>query len=86
MAPGSEWPRMDRHDTGEACFVLDGEVINDGVRHPAGTQIVFAPGSRHRPRTDIGARLLGFNLEIGAYLGAGGDPAALSGQLHVQQG
>ena len=23
MAPGSEWPRMDRHDTGEAYFVLE---------------------------------------------------------------
>ena len=86
MAPGSEWPRMDRHDTGEACFVLGGEVIEGDVRHPAGTQVVFAPGSRHRPRTDTGARLLGFNLDIRAYLGAGGDPAALSGQLHVQQG
>lgn len=61
-------------------------MIDDEVRHPAGTQVVFAPGRRHRPRTDTGARLLGFNLEIGAYLGAGGDPAALSGQLHVQQG
>jgi hypothetical protein len=86
MAPGSEWPRIDRLDTGEACFVLVGEVIEGDLRHPAGTQVVFAPGSRHRPRTETGARLLGFNLEIGAYLGAGGDPAALSGQLHVQQG
>ena len=86
MAPGSEWPRVDRHDTGEACFVLSGEVIEGDARHPAGTQVVFAPGSRHRLRTETGAVLLGFNLEIGAYLGAGGDPAALSGQLHVQQG
>ena len=86
MAAGSEWPRIDRHDTGEAYFVLSGEVIEGDVRHPAGTQVVFAPGSRHRPRTDTGTCLLGFNLDVGAYLGAGGDPAALSGQLHVQQG
>lgn len=86
MAPGSEWPRIDRHDTGEAYFVLSGEVIEGDVRYPAGTQVVFAPGSRHRPRTDTGTRLLGFNLDVSAYLGAGGDPAMLSGQLHVQQG
>jgi hypothetical protein len=86
MAPGSAWPRIDRHDTGEAFFVLSGEVIEGDGRHPAGTQVVFAPGSRHCPRTETGAVLLGFNLEIGAYLGAGGDPATLSGQLHVQQG
>jgi ChrR Cupin-like domain len=86
MAPGSEWPRSDRHDTGEAYFVLSGEVIEGDARYPAGTQVVFAPGSRHRPRTDSGTRLLGFNLDVGAYLGAGGDPAMLSGQLHVQQG
>ena len=40
----------------------------------SGTQVVFAPGSRHRPRTDTGTCLLGFNLDVGAYLGAGGDP------------
>lgn len=86
MAPHSEWPRVDRHDTGEAYFVLSGEVIEGDARYPAGTQVVFAPGSRHRPRTESGTRLLGFNLDVGAYLGAGGDPTTLSGQLHVQQG
>lgn len=86
MAPHSEWPWTDRHDTGEAYFVLSGEVIEGEARYPAGTQVVFAPGSRHRPRTETGTRLLGFNLDVGAYLGAGGDPATLSGQLHLQQG
>ncbi|MGN6152115.1 MAG: cupin domain-containing protein [Lysobacteraceae bacterium] len=86
MAPGSLWPRIDRHDTGEAYFVLAGEVIESERRFGAGTQVVFAPGSLHRPRTEIGVRLLGFNLTAEAFLGAGGDPAALVGELHVPQG
>jgi mannose-6-phosphate isomerase-like protein (cupin superfamily) len=86
MAPGSVWPRFDRHDTGEAYFVLDGEVIEGEMRYPAGTQVVFPPGSRHRPRSETGARLFGFHLAAEAYLGAGGDPDAIVGQLHVQQG
>ncbi len=86
MAPGSVWPRIERHDTGETYVVLSGEVIEGDVRHAAGTQVVFAPGSRHRPRSDTGARLFGFHLVADAFLGAGGDPSLLSGQLHVQQG
>jgi hypothetical protein len=86
MAPGSVWPRIDRHDTGEAYCVLAGEVIESDRRFGAGTQVVFAPGSRHRPRTEIGVRLLGFHLTADAFLGAGGDPAALVGELHVPQG
>ena len=86
MAPGSVWPRFDRQDTGEAYFVLDGEVIEGEMRYPAGTQVVFPPGSRHRPRSETGARLFGFRLATAAYLGAGGDPDAIVGQLHVQQG
>lgn len=86
MAPGSTWPTVDHHDTGEAYFVLSGEVVEGDARYPAGTQVVFAPGSRHRPSTVIGARLLGFNLEADAFLGAGGDPVTLTGRLHLQQG
>lgn len=37
MAPGSVWPRVERRDTGEAYFVLSGEVIEGDLRHPAGT-------------------------------------------------
>jgi hypothetical protein len=86
MAADSVWPRVERHDTGEAYFVLSGEVIEGDMRYPAGTQVVFAPGSRHRPRTETGARLFGFHLVDDAFLGAGGDPGLLSGRLHVQQG
>ena len=86
MAPGSEWPWVDRLDTGEAYFVLSGEVIEGEIRHPAGTQVLFAPGTRRRPRSDIGARLIGFHLDTDAYLGAGGSADAMFGRLHLQQG
>lgn len=86
MAPGAEWPWADRLDTGEAYYVLSGEVIEGDARHRAGTQVLFAPGTRHRPRSDIGARLLGFHLEPDAYLGAGGNPETMFGRLHLQQG
>jgi hypothetical protein len=86
MAPGSAWPRAERTDTGETCLVIDGEAIEGEARYPAGTQVVFAPGSVLRLRTDTGARLFGFSLEPEAYLAAGGDPATLSGRLHLQQG
>lgn len=86
MAPGSEWPWVDRLDTGEAYFVLSGEVIEGESRHPAGTQVLFAPGTRRRPRSETGARLLGFHLDPEAYLAAGGSADAMFGRLHLQQG
>ena len=61
MAPGSTWPRVDDHPTGEAYLVLAGEVIEGDARFGAGTCVTFAPGSRHRPRTETGVRLFGFN-------------------------
>lgn len=42
--------------------MLSGEVIEGERRHGAGSYVVFAPGSRHRPRSDTGARMLGINL------------------------
>ncbi|MGH8077900.1 MAG: cupin domain-containing protein [Lysobacter sp.] len=62
MAPGSQWPYVDHHPTGEGFFVVSGEVIEGDRHHRAGTYVNFAPGSQHRPRTDIGVRLFGFNL------------------------
>jgi anti-sigma factor ChrR (cupin superfamily) len=61
MAPGSIWPAVDDHPTGEAYVVLSGEVIEGHARFGAGTCVTFAPGSRHQPRTDSGVRLFGFN-------------------------
>lgn len=86
MTPHSRWPRVDRHDTGEVYFVLEGEVIEGEARHSAGTHVCFAPGSRHRPRSETGARLFGFHLTDAAFLGAGGDPAFVSGELHLPHG
>ena len=86
LAPGSRWPRVDRHDTGEVYLVLEGEVIEGETRHPAGTHVCFPPGSRHRPRSEIGARLFGFHLTDAAFLGAGGDPAFVSGELQLPPG
>jgi hypothetical protein len=63
MEPGSEWPRVDEHDEkGEDVFVVEGEVIEGGERYGPGTYLHFGPGSSHRPRTEVGVRLVGFNL------------------------
>ena len=61
MAPGSEWPQVDHHPFGESYFVASGELIEGEQRYPAGTHVWFAPGSRHRPRTEHGVRLYGLN-------------------------
>ncbi len=63
MAPGATWPRVDLHDEyGEDVFVVSGELIEGGRRLPAGSFLAFKPNSRHRPHTETGVRLFGFNL------------------------
>lgn len=62
FAPGTEWPDVDVHATEERYYVLSGEVIDGAERHGPGTYVVFSPGSRHRPRTDTGARMLGITV------------------------
>jgi hypothetical protein len=37
-------------------------VIEGEERHGPGSYVVFAPGSRHRPRTETGARMLGVTV------------------------
>jgi anti-sigma factor ChrR (cupin superfamily) len=66
MEPGSRWPHIDVHDAaGEEVYVAAGEVIEGERRFGAGTYLHFAPHSCHRPRTETGARLFGFNLVVG---------------------
>lgn len=60
--PGAEWPEATPHPTEERYYVLSGEIIDNGERLPAGTYVIFAPGTTHRPRTDVGAQLLGVNV------------------------
>jgi ChrR Cupin-like domain len=63
MDPGSEWPYVDHHDEmGEQVYIASGELIEGERRYQAGQYIVFGPNSSHRPRTDTGVRLIGFNL------------------------
>jgi hypothetical protein len=63
ILPGGEWPHVDQHDdAGEEVYVVTGELIEGDERFEAGTYIFFKPGSRHRPRSEKGVRLFGFNL------------------------
>ena len=63
IAPGSRWPHVDVHGpSGEEFLVVSGELIEGDRRLGPGTYVLFGPGSEHRPRTETGVRLFGFNL------------------------
>jgi quercetin dioxygenase-like cupin family protein len=61
FAPGSQWPEIDHHSTEERYYVESGEIIEGTERYSAGTYVVLAPGSEHRPRSERGARIIGIN-------------------------
>jgi anti-sigma factor ChrR (cupin superfamily) len=63
MEPGAEWPHVDPHgEHGEELLVVSGELIEGEQRYPEGSYLLYHPQSSHRPRTDTGVRLFGFNL------------------------
>lgn len=63
MEPGSTWPHVDQHGRhGEDVYVVRGTMIDGGRAFPAGSYLKFAADSRHRPHTETGVRLFGFNL------------------------
>lgn len=67
MAPGAVWPWVDEHDTwGEGVFVAAGELIEGEQCYGPGTYLDFGSNSSHRPRTETGVRLFGFNVRLGA--------------------
>jgi len=78
MDPGSVWPHLDHHPDGEAYVVLQGEVFEGERRCSPGTYVVFRSGTSHRPRTEQGVRLFGFNPDARSGSGsAWADPLVL---------
>lgn len=61
FAPGSRWPEVDYHELEERYFVLSGEIDDNGTTYPAGTYVVFAPGSSHQPGSKTGGVMLGLS-------------------------
>jgi hypothetical protein len=63
IAPGAQWPHVDRHGAGgEEVFVVSGELIDGDRRFGPGQHISYEPHSSHQPRSDTGVRLFGFNV------------------------
>lgn len=61
FAPGTKWPEVDYHPMEERYFVVSGVIVDNGYRYPAGTYVVFTPGSWHRPGSDVGGTMLGMS-------------------------
>jgi len=60
---GCAWPEVDEHDAfGESYWVISGEIIEGDRRFGPGTYVAFGPHTRHRPRSETGVRVVGFNL------------------------
>jgi hypothetical protein len=59
--PGSEWPATDHHVAEERYYVTKGEIVDNGIAYPAGTYVVFAAGSSHRPTSPKGGQIIGIS-------------------------
>lgn len=59
--PGSRWPSTDHHTAEERYYVTHGEIEDNGTVHPAGTYVVFAAGSSHRPGSRTGGQIMGIS-------------------------
>lgn len=70
--PGTEWPETDHHAAEERYYVTRGEFVDNGTVYPAGTYVVLAAGSSHRPTSPKGGQMLGIS---DARPLAGGTPA-----------
>jgi quercetin dioxygenase-like cupin family protein len=51
MEPGSEIPRHLHEQTTETSYVLDGDLINEGISYPKGTDFSIKPNTGHGPHT-----------------------------------
>ena len=60
FAPGTEWPETDHHADDELIYVASGELVDNGLRFPAGSFLHYGPNSQHRPGTETGVRILVF--------------------------
>ncbi|GAA3207148.1 hypothetical protein GCM10017690_14850 [Microbacterium terregens] len=61
FAPGTRWPTTDRHVFEERYYVASGEIDDNGTSYPAGTYVVFSPGTSHRPGSRSGGRMIGMS-------------------------
>lgn len=62
IEPGAQWPHVDQHGPlGESVLVISGELIEGEARFGPGDYLLFGADSSHRPRSEIGVRLFGFN-------------------------
>lgn len=56
FAPGAAAPHHS-HGGGEEVFIVEGSLVDDGVRHGAGTWLRYPDGSSHQPHSPDGCLL-----------------------------
>ena len=56
FAPSAAAPHHS-HGGGEEVFIVEGSLVDDGVRHGAGTWLRYPDGSSHQPHSPDGCLL-----------------------------